>query len=115
MIEVEGGEIWWADLREPRRSEPGYKRPVVILQADSFNRSHIKAVIVGFVTGNLDLAAVPGNVFITARSSGLNRDSVVHLSQVVTLDRSYLTERVALLPANVQGRIDSALREVLAL
>src|SRR5207249_4676113 len=73
--EIQRGEIWWADLPEPRRSEPGRRRPVLVVQADSFNRSRIQTVIVAVITSNLELADAPGNVLLPARSTGLLRDS----------------------------------------
>ncbi len=104
------GEVWWADLPEPRGSEPGYRRPVLVIQADSFNRSRIRTVIVVAITTNLDLAEAPGNVLVPNRSTGLSRDSVVNVSQVLTLDRGYLTERVGKLPQRLQTAVDSGLR-----
>ena len=77
MDEIQRGEIWWADLPEPRRSEPAYRRPVLVVQADSFNRSRIQTVIVAVITGNTELADAPGNVLLPANSTGLPRDSVV--------------------------------------
>ena len=112
---LQRGEIWWADLPEPRRSERGFRRPVLVIQADSFNRSRIQTVIVAVITGNLDLAEAPGNVVLPARSSGLPRDSVVNVSQVLTLDRDYLTEHAGTLPARLQGSVDAGLRTVLQL
>jgi len=87
MDDIQRGEIWWADLPEPRRSERGYQRPVLVIQADSFNRSRIQTVIVAAITSNLDLADAPGNVMLPARSSGLPRDSVVNVSQVLRANR----------------------------
>ncbi|HYW42926.1 MAG TPA: type II toxin-antitoxin system PemK/MazF family toxin [Bryobacteraceae bacterium] len=115
MDPIQRGEIWWADLPEPRRSEPGYRRPVLVIQADSFNRSRIQTVIVAVITGNLELAEAPGNVVLPARSSGLPRDSVVNVSQVLTLDRGYLTEHAGTLPASLQGSVDAGLRTILQL
>lgn len=115
MDEIQRGEIWWADLPEPRRSEPGYRRPVLVVQADSFNRSRIQTAIVAVITGNLDLADVPGNIFLPARSTGLPRDSVANASQLLTLDRRFLTEHAGTLPARLQGAVDEALRLVLQL
>ena len=85
---LQRGEIWWADLPEPRRSEPGYRRPVLVIQANSFNRSRIQTVLVAVVTGNVELALAPGNVLLPADSSGLPRDSVVNVSQILTLDEA---------------------------
>jgi mRNA interferase MazF len=115
MDEIQRGEVWWADLPEPRRSEPGYRRPVLIIQADSFNRSRIQTVLVAAITSNLGLADAPGNVLLPARSSGLPRDSVVNVSQVLTLDRSFLTEHAGTLPARLQGSVDAGLRLALQL
>jgi mRNA interferase MazF len=115
MDEIQRGEIWWADLPEPRRSEPGYRRPVLVIQADSFNRSRIQTVMVAAITSNLELADAPGNVVLPARSSGLPRDSVVNVSQVLTLDRSFLTEHAGTLPARLQGSVDAGLRLALQL
>ncbi len=113
--EIQRGEIWWADLPEPRRSEPGYRRPVLVIQADSFNRSRIQTVIVAVITSHVDLADAPGNVLLPARSSGLPRDSVANVSQLLTLDRGFLTEHVGTLPSRLQGSVDAGLRAVLEL
>jgi mRNA interferase MazF len=115
MEEIQRGEIWWADLPEPRRSEPGYRRPVLVVQADSFNRSRIQTVIVAVITSNTDLADAPGNVLLPAGSTGLSRDSVVNISQLLTLDRGFLTEQVGALPPRLQGSVDGGLRIVLQL
>jgi mRNA interferase MazF len=115
MREIQRGEIWWADLPEPRRSEPGYRRPVLVVQADSFNRSRIQTVIVAVITSNVALADAPGNVLLTARSTGLPRDSVANVSQLLTLDRGFLTEHAGTLPLRVQGSVDAGLRAVLHL
>ena len=109
------GEIWWADLPEPRRSEPGYRRPVLVVQADSFNRSRIQTVIVAVITTNMDLADAPGNVLLRANLAGLSRDSVINVSQLLTLDRGFLTEPVGALPPRLQGSVDAGLRTVLQL
>ncbi|HEY2390157.1 MAG TPA: type II toxin-antitoxin system PemK/MazF family toxin [Candidatus Angelobacter sp.] len=109
------GEIWWADLPEPRGSEPGFRRPVLIIQADSFNRSGIRTVIVAVITGNLRLAELPGNIFLPAQKNGLPRDSVVNVSQLITLDHSFLTEEVGKLPGPLMAEVDAGLRLVLQL
>jgi mRNA interferase MazF len=105
--EIHCGQIWWADLRE--------RRPVLIVQANSFNRSSIPTAIVAAITGRLELAEAPGNVLITARASGLPRDSVINVSQLLTLDRRFLTEYVSSLPARLQNSVDAGLRRVLEL
>lgn len=113
--EIQRGEIWWADLPEPRRSVPGYRRPVLVVQADAFNRSRIQTAVVAVITSNLELANAPGNVLLPARAVGLPRDSVVNVSQLLTLDRSFLTEHAATLPPRLQRSVDDGLRMVLQL
>ena len=98
------GDVWWADLAEPRGSEPEYRRPVLVVQGDAFNRSAIATVVVVPLTSNLRWADAPGNVRLSARSTGLPRDSVANVSQIVALDRTALTERV--------GHISSAKLEL---
>jgi len=93
------GEVWWADLAEPSGSEPGFRRPVVVVQGDAFNRSRIATVVCVALTSNLRWADAPGNVLLSARTTGLPKDSVANVSQLVTLDREALTEPVGALPA----------------
>jgi len=93
------GEVWWADLGEPEGSEPGFRRPVVVVQSDAFNRSRIATVVCVTLTSNLRWAEAPGNVRLSARSTGLPKDSVANVSQLVTLDRAALTVRIGALPA----------------
>ena len=109
------GEIWWASLSEPEGSVPGYRRPVLIVQADEFTRSRISTVIVAVLTSNVALAQAPGNILIKARYSGLAKDSVVNVSQVITVDRLCLTEKVKKLEYNTIVEVDNGLRLVLAL
>ena len=109
------GEIWWASLPEPTGSGPGYRRPVVIAQADSFNQSRIRTVIIAAITSNLRLAEAPGNVLLRARESRLKRDSVVNVSQLLTLDRSLLTTRIGRLPPVQLQQFAEGLRLVLDL
>jgi mRNA interferase MazF len=112
---VRRGEVWWADLPDPTRSEPGFRRPVIIIQADEFNRSRIPTVIVAVLTSNEALAVAPGNVALTKRSTGLARDSVANVSQIITLDKRFLTERVGRLSEREFKEIENGLRLVLAL
>lgn len=112
---MERGEIWWAELPDPVASEPGYRRPVVVVQANSFNRSRIRTVIVVLLTSNLHLIEAPGNVLVPASDSGLPKDSVANVSQVITVDRMFLTERCGGLPAHLIRSIDDGLRLVLSL
>ncbi len=109
------GEVWWADLPEPAGSEPGFRRPILIVQADEFNRSRIRTIIAAAITSNVSLAAAPGNVALSKRSVGLDRESVVNVSQVITLDKTFLTERVGRLPEKKLREVEEGLRLVLAL
>jgi len=91
---ISQGEVWWADLPEHSGAEAGYRRPVVVVQGDAFNRSAIGTVVSVPLTSTLRWAEAPGNVRLSARATGLPRDSVANVSQVVALDRTVLTERV---------------------
>ena len=92
--------MWWADLGEPIASEPGFRRPVIVVQGDSFNLSALRTVVAVPLTSNLRWAAAPGNVQLSARATGLPRDSVANVSQLVVLDRSILIERVGRLSSS---------------
>ena len=92
-------EVWWADLGELAGSEPGFRRPVVVVQGDAFNRSSLRTIVCVALTSNLRWGAAPGNVRLPARATGLPKDSVANVSQLVTLDREDLTERVGRLSA----------------
>ena len=109
------GEIWWANLPEPIGSGPGYRRPVLVVQADSFNESRIQTVVVVTLTTNLNLSAAPGNVLLSRRSSRLRKDAVVNVSQVLTLDRSLLADRIGQLSESTMEQVDMGLRLVLSL
>jgi mRNA interferase MazF len=113
--EIRRGEIWWANLPDPRRSEPGYRRPVLVVQADSFNRSRIQTVIVAVITTDMDLGEAPGNVALRAEETGLPRDSVLNVSQLLTLDRGFLTEQAGILSLRLQHNVDQGLRTILQL
>ena len=112
---MQRGDIWWATLRPPTGSEPGYRRPVLIVQSDDFNKSRINTVVVAILTSNLHLRAAPGNVFLAKRSTKLPKDSVANVSQVVTMDKSFLTERISRLSADKMKHVDDGLRLVLNL
>ncbi|MBI3940970.1 MAG: type II toxin-antitoxin system PemK/MazF family toxin [Acidobacteria bacterium] len=112
---MERGEVWWTDLGEPDGSEPGYRRPVVIVQSDAFNRSRLRTVIAVALMTNLRLVEAPGNVLVPAKASGLPKDSVANVSQVITVDRDFLLERAGRLRGQLLKDIDSGLRLVLAL
>jgi len=108
------GEVWWADLDEPRGSEPGYRRPVVIVQSDAFNKSKIRTIIVAVITSNLNLIKAPGNIKLSAtKSIGLKRESVINISQIITLDKNYLTEKLGKLSTKKSQELNDSLKLVL--
>ncbi|MBI5527051.1 MAG: type II toxin-antitoxin system PemK/MazF family toxin [Deltaproteobacteria bacterium] len=110
---ISQGEVWWADLSEPGGSGPGFRRPVLIVQGDPFNRSRLATALCVPLTSNLKWADAPGNVRLAASLTGLPKDSVANVSQLVAVDRSFLTERVGKLPRSkvelVLSGIDVAL------
>jgi len=112
---VKRGEIWWASLPDPVGSEPGYRRPVLIVQSDEFNRSSIRTVICAAVTTNLNLAGAPGNVHLSTRASGLPKPSVVNISQLISIDRTRLTERIKAIDMPSMLQVDEGLRLVMTL
>jgi mRNA interferase MazF len=91
---ISQGEVWWADLGEPMGSEPGYRRPVIVVQGDALNRSRIATVVCIPLTRNIKWASAPGNLLLKSDLTGLPEDSVANVSQIVALDREQLTERV---------------------
>ena len=95
---ISTGEVWWADLPAPAGSEPGFRRPVVVAQGDALNRSRIATVVCIPLTSNLRWAHAPGNVVLGPRLTGLPKESVANVSQVVTVDKGLLTERVGKIP-----------------
>jgi mRNA interferase MazF len=109
------GEVWWAALREPQGSEPGYRRPVVIVQSDDFNRSGIHTVIAAAVTSNTRLARAPGNIFVRKKEAGLPRDSVINVSQLITVNKSFLIRRIGRLSRQHCHQLDDGLRLALSL
>ncbi len=106
------GDIWWVDLGVPFGSEPGFKRPVVLIQDDSFNRSNIQTVIVASITTNLKLADAPGNIYIETEESGLTQNGVINISQISTIDKQRLIEKVSRLPASTLSEIDFGLKMI---
>jgi len=105
MVDVRQGEIWWAELSEPSGSGPGFKRPVLVIQGNPFNKSRISTVVCVPLTSNLKWETAPGNVLLKKKGTGLSKDSVANVSQVVSLDRSALKRK--------SGRItDSLLNQV---
>jgi mRNA interferase MazF len=113
VVSVSQGEVWWADLGEPRGSKPRFRRPVVVIQGDALNRSRISTVVCVSLTSNLKWAAAPGNVLLSEDATGLPQESVANASQIVTLDRSELTERTGKLPRAKLERVLSGVDVVL--
>ena len=95
---VEQAEVWWADLDEPTGSEPGYRRPVIVVQGNALNRSRIGTAVCVLLTSNLRWADAPGNVLLRSHETGLAQDSVANVSLIVALDKQQLTERVRKIP-----------------
>jgi mRNA interferase MazF len=112
-VVISRGEIWWAEPPEVRGSEPGYRRPVVIVQGDALNRSRVATVVCVAITSNLKWATAPGNVLLSADMAGLPKDSVANVSQIVTLDRAMLSEYVARLPEQTLKLVLSGIDVVL--
>jgi mRNA interferase MazF len=109
MVAVAQGEVWWAELPEPTGSEPGFRRPVVVVQGNSINRSRIATVVCVPLTSNLTWADAPGNTLLAAKATGLRKASVANASLIVSLDRSVLTRRVGRLTPK---QVDQILQEV---
>jgi mRNA interferase MazF len=109
------GELWWADLGLPRGSAPALRRPVLIISADRYNRSTLRTSTVAVLTSNVRLAAVPGNVRVSADVADLDADSVVNVTQLATIDRGALEERIGLLPDWLMAQVDAGLARALAL
>ncbi len=109
------GEIWWADLPDPVGSGPGFRHPVLVVQDDEFTKSLISTVIVALISSNMNLANARGNVAILPRQSGLSKNSVINVSQLLTIDKSLLLERLEVLPEGKMEQVDTGLRLVLSL
>jgi mRNA interferase MazF len=112
-VTIAQGEVWWADLPEARGSGPGFRRPVVVVQGDALNRSRIATVVCVALTSNLKWANAPGNVLLPANVTGLPKESVANVSQVVTLDKADLTERTGKLSRAKLGLVLSGIDVVL--
>ncbi len=113
MVDVSQGEVWWADLPVPAGSAPGFRRPVVIVQGNPLNRSRIATVVCVPLTSNVTWARAPGNVLLPANAAGLPKDSVANASQIVTVDRAFLTERAAKLSPKYFAQVMSGIDVVL--
>jgi mRNA interferase MazF len=112
---VQRGDIWWADLADPAGAAPGYRRPVLLIQADAFTNSRIATVVAVVITSNLHVAAAPGNVLLRAAESGLPKDSVINVSQIVTLDKLALDQHVGHVTGRTLGQVEDGIRLVLDL
>ena len=109
------GELWWADLGLPRGSAPALRRPVLIVGADQYNRSQLRTITVVVLTSNLRLAAVPGNVAVSADLAGAPGDSVANVTQIATIDRGALEKRIGAMPDWAMAQVDAGLERALAL
>jgi mRNA interferase MazF len=107
--------VWWASVPEPAGSGPGYRRPYVVVSANSFNESRINTVIAAVITSNLRLADAPGNVQLSLRGTGLSKPSVVNVSQLITIDKRFLTQRVGRVSPGSLAAVDDGLRLALSL
>lgn len=107
------GEIWWASLPKPKKSEPGYKRPILIIQSDSFNRSKINTVICAIITSNIALAKAPGNIRLRKSESKLPKESVINISQIITIDKSLLKNYVSTLNKEIIKKVELGIKIVL--
>ncbi len=105
MVTIRQGEVWWADLADPVGSAPGFRRPVVVVQSNPFNDCGLRTVVCVIVTSTLRHADAPGNVLLDPETTGLAKPSVANITQIVTLDRSQLTEQVRQLPATTTQQI----------
>ncbi|NQT74644.1 MAG: type II toxin-antitoxin system PemK/MazF family toxin [Chloroflexi bacterium] len=112
---IKRGEIWWASLGKPSGSESGYRRPLLIIQSNEFNRSRINTVMAAVITSNLRLAKAPGNVLLTAKDTGLKKDSVVNVSQVITVDKVFLTKNIGKLSSQQIETVNNGLRLAMSL
>ena len=112
---MQRGSVWWADLPDPVGAAPGYRRPVLLIQADAFTNSRLATVVAVVITSNLRLGAAPGNVLLAAGESGLPKDSVVNVSQIVTLDKQTLDESIGQVSAQTLMLIERGIRLVLDL
>jgi len=112
---IKRGEIWWADLPEPIGSSPGFSRPVLIVQSDSFNKTNLNTSIVALITTNLDLAEMKGNVLLKKNQSDLPKDSILNVTQIFTIDKRLLVEYVGAVSERKMEQVEKGLRLVLSL
>ena len=107
---IERGGVYWASLGDVQGSTPAKRCPVLVISADTYNRSRLATVIAVVITSNTELATMPGNVVASAAASGLPRDSVINVTAVVTLDKSDLTDPAGMLPVSLMRDVDRGLR-----
>lgn len=112
-MEIARGEVWWADLPDPVASSPGDTHPVVVIQANAYNRSRLSTVVAVVITSNLRLADMPGNVLVSAKESGLPKPSVVNVTQIITADKTFLRSRVGRLNPETMDRVEHGLSVLL--
>lgn len=110
---ISQGDVWWADLGVPGGSGPGYRRPIVVVRGNSLNRSRIATVVCVPLTSNLKWANAPGNVMLSARATGLSKDSVANVSQIISLDKGLLTEQAGRLSQSKLSLVLSGIDVVL--
>jgi mRNA interferase MazF len=109
------GEIWWASLPAPIGSEPGFRRPLLIIQSDALNRSRISTIIAVVITSNLKLSIAPGNVVLSRKNTGLPKKSVANVSQIITIDKSFLSEKIGTLSPDILKEVDAGIRLALSI
>ena len=112
---IKRGQIWWAELPEPVGSGTGYRRPLLIIQSNDFNKSKINTIIAAVITSNIRLSAAPGNILLSTQKSKLPKESVINVSQLITIDKSFLTEKVNTLSNLIMANVDEGVRLVLQL
>lgn len=107
---IKRGELWWANLPEPTGSEPGFKRPILIIQSDAFNKSRISTTIAVTITSNLRLSEAPGNVLLKASNTKLSKDSVANVSQIITVDKAFLSKKIGPLSTDLFSKVISGIK-----
>lgn len=108
-------EIWWANLPDPSGSEPGYRRPVLIIQSDAFNKSKINTVVCVVITSNIKLINAPGNVLLKKSDSNLSKESIINVSQIITIDKSFLTKCHGTISKRLFNKVENGIKLVLDL
>ncbi len=114
-MEVIRGEIWWVDLPETNSSIPAFSRPVIIIQENAFNKSKINTVLCAVITSNINLVNAPGNIFLHRKQSGLKKDSVINVSQIITIDKAFLRDKCGKVSDKILQEINKGLKLILGL